>query len=176
MVYAGLSPQAERKAGPHVTTRIHLHLVSDSTGETLEMIAKAALAQFENADVVRHFWPMVRSRQHLDRIVPDLSADPGLVLYTLVNPETRERLEERCRTLGLSAVPVLDGGHILLSLVEWVRKKPVSVRVQEYATTVFAVLLLGFFLFVTLADVKRVPLLHDIFNRDTQIEQSAPGE
>jgi RIP metalloprotease RseP len=78
--------------------------------------------------------------------------------------------------LNLLPVPVLDGGHILLSLVEWVRKKPVSVRVQEFATTVFAVLLLGFFLFVTLADVKRVPLLHDIFNRDTQIEQSAPGE
>ena len=92
-----------------MTTRIHLHLVSDSTGETLEMIAKAALAQFENADVVRHFWPMVRSRQHLDRIMPDLAADAGLVLYTLVNPETRERLEERCRALGLSAVPVLDG-------------------------------------------------------------------
>ncbi len=72
-----------------MTTRIHLHLVSDSTGETLEMIAKAALAQFENADVVRHFWPMVRSRQHLDRIMPDLAADAGLVLYTLVNPETR---------------------------------------------------------------------------------------
>ncbi len=78
--------------------------------------------------------------------------------------------------LNLLPVPVLDGGHILLSLVEWVRKKPVSVRVQEYATTVFAVLLLGFFLFVTLADVKRVPLLHDIFNRDTQIEQSTPGK
>ena len=78
--------------------------------------------------------------------------------------------------LNLLPVPVLDGGHILMSLVEWVRKKPVSMRVQEYATTVFAVLLLGFFLFVTLADVKRVPLLHDIFNRDTQIEQSAPGE
>jgi membrane-associated protease RseP (regulator of RpoE activity) len=78
--------------------------------------------------------------------------------------------------LNLLPVPVLDGGHILLSLVEWVRKKPVSVRVQEYATTVFAVLLLGFFLFVTLADVKRVPLLHDIFNRDTQIEQSTSGE
>ncbi|MDE2680566.1 MAG: site-2 protease family protein [Verrucomicrobiota bacterium] len=78
--------------------------------------------------------------------------------------------------LNLLPVPVLDGGHILLSLVEWVRKKPVSVRVQEYATTVFAVLLLGFFLFVTLADVKRVPLLHDIFNRDTQIEESSPGK
>jgi regulator of PEP synthase PpsR (kinase-PPPase family) len=86
----------------------HLHLVSDSTGETLEMIAKAALAQFEKAEVDRHFWPMVRSRQHLDRIVPEFTAKPGLVLYTLVNPETRKRLEEHCRTLGLPAIPVLD--------------------------------------------------------------------
>jgi regulator of PEP synthase PpsR (kinase-PPPase family) len=89
-------------------TRLHLHLLSDSTGETLEMIAKAALAQFENAEVQRHFWPMVRSRQHLDRIVPELAAHPGLVLFTLVNPETRARLEEHCLTLGLPAVPVLD--------------------------------------------------------------------
>lgn len=88
--------------------RMHLHLVSDSTGETLEMIAKAALAQFDNPDVVRHFWPMVRSRQHLDRIVPSLANSPGLVLFTLVNPETRARLEEHCRQLGLPAVPVLD--------------------------------------------------------------------
>jgi regulator of PEP synthase PpsR (kinase-PPPase family) len=88
--------------------RLHLHLLSDSTGETLEMIAKAALAQFDEADVQRHFWPMVRSQQHLDRIVPDLAASPGLVLFTLVNTETRKRLEEHCRALGLPAVPVLD--------------------------------------------------------------------
>ena len=87
---------------------IHLHLLSDSTGETLEMIAKAALAQFDDAEVTRHFWPMVRSRQHLDRILPELGENPGLVLYTLVNPETRRRLEEQCRLLGLPAVPVLD--------------------------------------------------------------------
>ena len=88
--------------------RIHLHLLSDSTGETLEMIAKAALAQFDEADVQRHFWPMVRSKQHIDRIVPDIAAHPGLVLFTLVNPETRQRLEEHCIRIGLPAVPVLD--------------------------------------------------------------------
>ena len=60
-------------------TLLHLHLLSDSTGETLEMIAKAALAQFDDAEVIRHFWPMVRSLQHLDRIVEDLAANPGLV-------------------------------------------------------------------------------------------------
>jgi regulator of PEP synthase PpsR (kinase-PPPase family) len=89
-------------------TVLHLHLLSDSTGETLEMIAKAALAQFDDAEVIRHFWPMVRSLHHLDRIVEDLSANPGLVLYTLVNDETRRRLEERCRALGLPHVAPLD--------------------------------------------------------------------
>ncbi len=89
-------------------TRLYLHLVSDSTGETLEMIAKAALAQFDDADIRRHFWPMVRSRQHLDRIFGELAAYPGLVLFTLVNPETRARLEEHCRQAGLPAVAALD--------------------------------------------------------------------
>ncbi|MXP26468.1 pyruvate, phosphate dikinase/phosphoenolpyruvate synthase regulator [Altererythrobacter indicus] len=89
-------------------SRLHLHLLSDSTGETLEMVVKASLAQFENADVIRHFWPMVRSNQHLDRIVEELAANPGLVLFTLVNPDIRRRLEERCRALGLPHVAALD--------------------------------------------------------------------
>lgn len=88
--------------------RFHLHLLSDSTGETLEMIAKAALARFDDADVIRHFWPMVRSQQHLDRIMGEITANPGMMLYTIVNSETRERLEERCRILGMRAIPVLD--------------------------------------------------------------------
>ena len=89
-------------------TRLHLHLLSDSTGETLEMIAKAALAQFDDAEFIRLFWPMVRSRQHLDRIVAELAESPGLVLYTLVNAETRLWLEERCRAMGLPHVAALD--------------------------------------------------------------------
>ena len=88
--------------------RLNLHLLSDSTGETLEMIAKAAIAQFDGPDVSRHFWPMVRSRQHLDRIMEEFKAHPGLVLYTLANPETRARLEERCSALGLPHVAALD--------------------------------------------------------------------
>jgi regulator of PEP synthase PpsR (kinase-PPPase family) len=93
---------------PQSTARLHLHLLSDSTGETLEMIAKAALAQFDDAQVTRHFWPMVRSQQHLDRILDEFSAFPGLVLYTLTNETTRAHLEERCRAIGLPHVPALD--------------------------------------------------------------------
>ncbi len=88
--------------------RLHLHLVSDSTGETLEMIAKAALAQFDDADVVRHFWPMVRSQAHLDRILADITASPGLVIFTVVSLDIRKMLEERCHAMGLPCVPALD--------------------------------------------------------------------
>ena len=116
MVYAGVSPQGRSRppTGAFALPRIHVHLLSDSTGETLEMIAKAALAQFENADVVRHFWPMVRSQAHLDRIAPELAASPGLVLYTLVNAQTRKALEEKCRQMSLPAVDALDSVTVAL--------------------------------------------------------------
>ncbi len=89
-------------------TRLHLHLLSDSTGETLENIAKAAMAQFENVETVRHFWPMVRSEQHLDRIVDELGRSPGLVLFTLANPALRRKLEKYCRGLGMPHLAPLD--------------------------------------------------------------------
>ena len=89
-------------------TRLHLHLVSDSTGETLESVAKAGLAQFESVETVKHFWPLVRSKGHLDRVLEDIVRRPGLVLFTLVNGEVRHHLESRCRAMGLPSVSVLD--------------------------------------------------------------------
>jgi [pyruvate, water dikinase]-phosphate phosphotransferase / [pyruvate, water dikinase] kinase len=87
---------------------LHLHLLSDSTGETLEVIAKACLAQFEHVAVLRHFWPMVRSEGHLDRVLDDIERRPGLVLYTLVNSNIRRELEQKTRRRGIHAVSVLD--------------------------------------------------------------------
>ena len=89
-------------------TRLHLHLLSDSTGETLENIAKAGIAQFENVEAIRHFWPMVRSEVHLDRIMEEIAHNPGLVLFTLANSQLRRKLENRCRALGLPHVAALD--------------------------------------------------------------------
>ncbi len=101
---------------PHdAGVKLHVHLVSDSTGETLENIAKAALAQFDDVDVTRHFWPMVRSPGHLSRIMVEIAANPGLVLFTLVNMEMRDALERRCVALGLPAVAALDAVSTALS-------------------------------------------------------------
>ncbi|GAA3257929.1 hypothetical protein GCM10020258_18540 [Sphingomonas yabuuchiae] len=96
-------------------TRLHLHLLSDSTGETLENIAKAALAQYDDVETVRHFWPMVRTESHLERILQEIAQNPGLVIYTLVNPTTRRVLESRCHALGLPTVAPLDPVNAALS-------------------------------------------------------------
>ena len=91
-----------------MTDPLHLHLLSDSTGETLEVIAKACLAQFEDVEVLRHLWPMVRSEGHLERVLDDIERRPGLVLYTLVNSNIRRELEQKTRRRGIHAVSVLD--------------------------------------------------------------------
>ncbi len=88
--------------------RFHLHLVSDSTGETLEAVAKAAISQFESAEPIKHYWPMVRTEGHLDRIITDIIEKPGLVLFTLVNTKMRDRFQARCITAAIPAVSVLD--------------------------------------------------------------------
>ena len=88
--------------------QLHLHLLSDSTGETLDMLAKACLAQFDEVDAIPHLWPMVRSEGHLDRVLDDVDRRPGLVLFTVVNPAIRRQLERECRRRRIHAVSVLD--------------------------------------------------------------------
>ena len=88
--------------------KLHLHLVSDSTGETLETVAKAGMARFEAVEAIKHFWPMVRSEGHLDRVMEEIARRPGLVIYTLVDGGVRDRLEQRCRFLGLPLISPLD--------------------------------------------------------------------
>lgn len=79
--------------------------------------------------------------------------------------------------LNLLPVPVLDGGHILMSIIERIRNKPISLRIQEYATTVFAVALLSFMLYVTFFDIKeRVPIFRELFSREATIQDSPAGK
>ena len=73
--------------------------------------------------------------------------------------------------LNLLPIPVLDGGHILMSLFEKVRGRPLSFKFVEYATTGFALLLISFMLYVTFFDLKRLPLIRLLFDRDAQIQQ-----
>ena len=85
----------------------HLHLVSDSTVETLITVARAVSAQYVNAAPVEHVYPAVRTNKQLDRVLADIEASPGVILYTLLDQPLIGRLEDKCLELGLPCLSVL---------------------------------------------------------------------
>lgn len=90
------------------STFFHLHLISDATGETLINVGRAAAAQYDSAQAREHIYTMVRSEKDIAQVVEDIEASPGIVLYTLIEPDHAALLEERCRELGVPALSVLD--------------------------------------------------------------------
>ncbi|MGI9478087.1 MAG: pyruvate, water dikinase regulatory protein [Hyphomicrobiaceae bacterium] len=86
----------------------HLHLVSDSTGETLTTIAKAASVQYPQIKAIEHVYPLVRTQRQLDRVLQEVESAPGIVLYTVVNNELVVELERKCRELQVPALHVLE--------------------------------------------------------------------
>jgi [pyruvate, water dikinase]-phosphate phosphotransferase / [pyruvate, water dikinase] kinase len=92
-----------------VSKAFHVHLVSDATGETLNAIAKAALAQFESVDVREHAYMMVRSRRQLERAVDHIRAEPGLVFFTLASLDLRNELTTQCAQIPVPCMDALEG-------------------------------------------------------------------
>jgi [pyruvate, water dikinase]-phosphate phosphotransferase / [pyruvate, water dikinase] kinase len=85
----------------------HLHLVSDSTGETLIAASRAASAQYQGVASIEHVYPLVRTPAQLDRVITEIENAPGIVLFTLVDSDLSRRLEESCESSGSPCLSVL---------------------------------------------------------------------
>ncbi len=91
-----------------VTRPYHIHLVSDSTGETVGTVARACLVQFSDFNVEEHAWPMVRTAKQVAEVVAGIEAEPGMVLYTLVNNNNMVALEKACQRLEVPYIGLLN--------------------------------------------------------------------
>jgi [pyruvate, water dikinase]-phosphate phosphotransferase / [pyruvate, water dikinase] kinase len=85
----------------------HLHLISDSTGETLTTVARAATAQYTKVLPVEHVYPLVRTGRQLDRVLAEIEESPGIVLYTLLEDDLVVRLENHCKELSVPCLSIL---------------------------------------------------------------------
>jgi len=85
-----------------------IHLVSDSTGSTLESLAKACLAQFDMNNPKHIFWNFIRTPEQIEMVLDGIADEPGMVLMTLVDPALRSQLRNECLKMKLPCVPVLD--------------------------------------------------------------------
>ena len=90
---------------------VNLHLISDSTGETLVSVSRAVLSQFEGVGSNEFIWPLVRSRTELEKVMESVSKQPGIVMYTILNDDLIEPLKRKCYEMRVPCIPVLS--HII---------------------------------------------------------------
>ncbi len=91
-----------------LATYFHVHLVSDSTGETLNAIARAVCARFSSVLPIEHIYALVRSQRQLRAALEEIAGAPGVVLHTIVDPQLRGLLEDGCRALEIPCMAALD--------------------------------------------------------------------
>ena len=113
-------------ANTRFATYFHLHLVSDSTGETLNAMARAACARFNNVLEIEHIYALVRSAPQVERVLKEIAEAPGVVLHTIVDQSLRDALEAGCQKLEMPCFGALDP---LVSALSWYLGAPLSTRV-----------------------------------------------
>lgn len=151
-------------------------IVWDANGKTtlahpgpIEQVDASVSAMFETFGALLSRHTDIKP-QHLGGAVKIMD-----VYYRLFNSEQGWRLaiwfsvlmNVNLAVLNMLPIPVLDGGHILLALVEGVRRKPISARVINAIQTSCAVLLIGFMLYIAFYDVQDLPWKR---NRDKPVE------
>ena len=95
-------------------TTLHIHLVSDATGETTHQVARAALARFGGVKAVEHVWTLVRTEEHLQAVESGIGEHGGVVFFSIAERGLRKKLEDLCHERGIPAVSVLD--HVIRAL------------------------------------------------------------
>ena len=88
---------------------INIHLVSDSTGETIESTVSATISQFPDVNRKEFFWPMTRTEDQIKDITENLKKNPGIVVFSIVDDNNRALLENSCKKMNIPYISPLDG-------------------------------------------------------------------
>ena len=95
--------------------KLIIHLISDSTGETLRSVGAAAAAQFDNLEYEENVYPLIRSKKNLERVFEKIKENPGIVLCTLVDDEISKTLESFCNNNEITYMPFMNN---IVSMIE----------------------------------------------------------
>lgn len=85
-----------------------IHMISDSTGETIAAALRATVAMFQDVRVTYRRHVMIRSEASLEQALEVVQREPGIVFHSVVETRLRTHLEARCAEIGVQAVPFLD--------------------------------------------------------------------
>ena len=86
----------------------HIYLISDSTGETVSIVARSVYARFENISFKESRWALIRTNKQIDNIINIVNEKPGMILYTMINKKLEKYLQKKCTEININAHPILD--------------------------------------------------------------------
>lgn len=105
-------------AGPEAM----VFIVSDSLGETAELVTRAALSQFSGADVEVRRFPMISNPSDIQGIVDEAGRQPTLLVYTLILPEAHQTMTTLCEQRGIVAIDIM--GPMMSGFVQVLGRVP----------------------------------------------------
>lgn len=104
-----------------MNSKPHVYILSDSVGETAELVTNAGLSQFNNGEYHLHRIPYVDDKKTIDESLQLIKEKEGIVTFTLVDPELRMYINEQANKLKLEAIDIMGP---VLSAMERVFKQP----------------------------------------------------
>lgn len=110
---------------------VNIHLVSDSTGETLSSVSRAVLSQFENVESKDFIWPLVRTKSQIEKIKDSISENPGVVMYTILQDEIIDDLKRHCNKLQIPCISVLS--HVISTFSQFLNMQISNVVGRQHS-------------------------------------------
>ncbi|HLU23845.1 pyruvate, water dikinase regulatory protein [Lederbergia graminis] len=84
-----------------------IYVVSDSVGETAELVTKAAISQFNGSNALIRRYPYIEDKEHIDEIVSLAKIEDGMIVYTLVKPEIREHMRVQAAKANIHGIDIM---------------------------------------------------------------------
>ncbi|RLQ98190.1 pyruvate, water dikinase regulatory protein [Falsibacillus albus] len=101
-----------------------IYVVSDSVGETAELVTKAAISQFNGSSAIIKRIPYIEDFSNVDEVISLAKINHGMIAFTLVKPEIREYMKEQAAKENLYAIDII--GPLMDRFQELYGKKPLN--------------------------------------------------
>jgi len=101
-----------------------IYVVSDSIGETAELVVRAAASQFDGHLIDVHKYPYIEDKDAIDEIIASAKESKAMIVFTLVIPELKDYMMQVAHA---NHVPVIDVmGPLMVTLQQTLRVKPTN--------------------------------------------------
>ncbi|RTK92332.1 MAG: kinase/pyrophosphorylase [Rickettsiales bacterium] len=88
--------------------KLIIHLISESSGQTVKHTADTALTKFSDVEVKKYHWPMIRNQKMLEEVLKKIKLKPGIVLYTISSEIIRNDLKRFCYEKKIPCISVVS--------------------------------------------------------------------